>query len=386
MLMRRNIVHTCLLAVAFSLPLACGDDVGPIKITASNFEVTIAENPNNGTVLGTIEAEANRGNMTFALQTPANFTGAMALNATTGELTVADWSFFDFETYPTITGEVTITNGQVEKTVSVTITLTDVFELTISMSNASFMIAENPTAGQILGTPGVTTNSPEATKTFSIVPADGFIAINATTGELSIATGLYGSGETLKSKASYFNYELHPTVTATFAVTIGNHTQSAIVTVTLTDVTETIQQRLDDGETPKQMYDKGVTLPDLLGKTYAGGTIAYFNTSTGAGLVITDALNSGAAYTQSQAANAANDLVLNGYNDWHLPSETEANSMCGSLSTVNNLFSPAGVSYWGSSFCCSGGGAYNFYFSNSACGSGYSPVSSTMKARAVRNF
>jgi hypothetical protein len=47
-----------------------------------------------------------------------------------------------------------------------------------------------------------------------------------------------------------------------------------------------VQQRLDNGETPKQIFDSGIPLTLIYGKTYQGGFIAYLNTSTGTGLIV----------------------------------------------------------------------------------------------------
>jgi hypothetical protein len=363
--------------VAVALPFSCSDDaVDPIVITASDFAVTIAENPTNGQVLGTIEASANRGALSFSMTPSEIFPDAMAVNATTGQLTVANAEYFDFETNATVTGAVKITNGKVIETVMVTITVTDVMEITIQMDNVEITMPENPVNGQVIGTAVATTNAESAIQ-YSVTDDNAPIAIDASTGEITVAD------------ATYFNYELR----TYFMVNIKASTQGGaynkmayVAIILIDDATETVQKRLDDGETPKKIYDSNHDLlSELYAKNYAGGIIATFNPATGTGLILSPTL-AGGPYTWSAGNAAANDLVLNGYDDWRLPTLAEVEAMCAVQATGWNILPLMFTAHWANDFCCSGGGAYNYYLSNSGCGNGYSPVSNTLDVKAVRTF
>ena len=348
--------------------------LAPVAVTVSPFNATLAENPSLGAVIGTITASTNRGTLSYSLtsQTP---TGAMAINTSSGQLTVANAGLFNFEVNPTISGVVSVANGSEVKTASITITITDVAEPTVTVSNFTASIAENAAAASVLGT--LTATATLGTATFSIssqTPA-GAIAVNATTGQLTVAD------------ASKFNFELFPTITANVLATNSSATATATVTITLTDVTETVQKRLDDGETPLQIYNSNnALLNEIYGKTYRGGLIATFNTANGTGVIMTAAAIAGGPFTYLNAVSAANNLVLNTFEDWRLPTETEVNSICGILASVPNLWQPFGVAYWGQTTCCGGGGANNYSFGNGGCSGGFSPISILSEARAVRNY
>ncbi|MEM9328670.1 MAG: hypothetical protein AAGA85_23590, partial [Bacteroidota bacterium] len=106
-------------------------EAGPQNpLTIRDFEVTIDENPAENQSLGTLDASSSDGStFTYALSAESP-QGALAVSST-GELTVADASLFDFEQNPTISATVTITNGEFSDDGSVTVLLTDVFEGTI---------------------------------------------------------------------------------------------------------------------------------------------------------------------------------------------------------------------------------------------------------------
>jgi surface protein len=104
------------------------DTPAPIEITFNGITFTIPENPTNEQVIGELPASVNRGDLAFSLK-DQDPTGAMAINPTSGQLTVLDASKFDFETNPSITATAVATVEGVEKTATITVTITDVVEL-----------------------------------------------------------------------------------------------------------------------------------------------------------------------------------------------------------------------------------------------------------------
>lgn len=114
-----------------------------------------------------------------------------------------------------------------------------------------------------------------------------------------------------------------------------------------------VQQRLDAGESPNEIYQSDHTLKDsLYGKTYGGGFIFYFDSTNGEGLVAGDTtfflswgcqgniitgadargIGSGlqntldilaGCSTSGIAAEVFSNMSFAGYTDWYLPSYEE---------------------------------------------------------------
>ncbi len=193
-------------------------------VALGNFSTTVAENQANSAVIGTMNVLTGAGAFAITTQTPM---GALAVNATTGQLTVANSASFDFEVNPTITATVSISGGSEVKTASVTVTLTNVEEVTTSNLTAS--IAENPAANAVIGTVAATIPvGVGGTIAYAITtqsPA-GAMAINTSTGQLTVAT------------VSSFDFETNPTITATVSATNKSEVKNASVTITLTNVVD----------------------------------------------------------------------------------------------------------------------------------------------------
>jgi len=96
------------------------------ELSIQDFTVAIDENPTNGNSLGTVQADGD-GTLSFSI-TSQSPSGAISINSSTGELTVADAVLFDFETNPTITANISVDNSVSTETGTVTINLNDLNE------------------------------------------------------------------------------------------------------------------------------------------------------------------------------------------------------------------------------------------------------------------
>jgi len=96
----------------------------PSSISASNFEVSIDENPVDGETLGTLNANTNQGTLSFNL-VEESIEGALKINQSTGELTVLNSSLFDYEVVNAITGIYQVTAGDLSESAIITININD---------------------------------------------------------------------------------------------------------------------------------------------------------------------------------------------------------------------------------------------------------------------
>ena len=119
------------------------DDNSPQMLTLQDLQVTIDENPTNGAVLGTVQSNSNV-SLTFSIesQTPA---GALNINESTGALTVADATLFNYETNPTITANITVSSSGEMQTAIATINLNDIDNIRtlLSTSQANYDAVAN---------------------------------------------------------------------------------------------------------------------------------------------------------------------------------------------------------------------------------------------------
>ena len=305
-----NVLILTMLLTTYS---CSNDDDNTVVITLQDLNLTIDENPTNGQVVGTVLSDSNS-TLIYSItsQTP---NGALSINETTGELTVADATLFDFEINSTITA--TVSADEAENIANVTINLNNINELTIQ--DFSTTIDENPTNGDSLG---IVQASGDGTLSYSITsqtPA-GALSIDATTGELTVADTML------------FDYETNPTVTATIAVDNSGNTQTLTATIDLTDLHEVGEYKFGGvifWIDPASNNSSGLVcaLTNLNVSSWGCAGVLTGATGVGIGTGETNTATIISTACVPSAAETISNLNWNGYNDWFLPSVDEFNEI-----------------------------------------------------------
>ena len=187
-------------------------------IAAQTFSVT--ENAANGTAIGTVAAtDAEGDNLTFAI-TSGNLSDAFAISAGTGVITVA--GTIDYETTPTYTLTVQVSDGMTLATAAITINVTNVNDNAPAIVAQIFSVAENAANGAAVGTVAATDADGDAL-TFSITDGNtgNAFAINASSGAITVAGTL--------------NRQTTQTYTLMVRVSDGTTAAEAAVTINVTD-------------------------------------------------------------------------------------------------------------------------------------------------------
>ncbi|KAB7531176.1 DUF1566 domain-containing protein [Flagellimonas olearia] len=313
-----------------------------LEITIQDFTVTVDENPNDGQVLGNIQANGN-GTLSYSI-TAQSPMGAMAINTGTGELTVLDPNLFDFETNPVITADISVTDGTESISATATINLNDVDE--VSATNTNLTIDENPSNGDVIGV--LQSSGSNLTYTITFQNPAGAFNINQNTGELSVAD------ETL------FDFETNPNMLATISVSNGTQTVSANAFVALNDLNEIGEFKYGGvifWIDPASNNSSGLVVSLNVQATNVpwgclGIATGATGTAIGTGQTNTDIIMASSCASGS-AAEIASNLNENGFDDWFLPSADELNELYSNVSIVGNAITSNGGdvisnSYWSS--------------------------------------
>ncbi|MCA8983005.1 MAG: cadherin domain-containing protein [Planctomycetaceae bacterium] len=193
----------------------------------------VFEHSVNGTSVGTVNVvEVDAGQtLTFSIIS-GNIGGTFAINAATGEITVANNALLDTETRPQFNLIIRVDDSGTPKlshSQTVTIDVQNINELPVVDAVGPFSIAENSPLGSVVGTATVTDNDPGDTHTWAIIAGNtnNTFQINPLTGEISVF------------RPQFLNFEVTPVYTLTLRVTdAGGLQATGDVQINLTDVNE----------------------------------------------------------------------------------------------------------------------------------------------------
>ena len=187
-----------------------GTMVGNPPSNATLTGGTVAEGATNGTVVATISGvDPNAGAvLTYSLTNNAG--GRFAINGNTGQVTVANGSLLDYEsaTSHAITVRVTDEGNasqsgmSFDKTFTINVTSVNAAPTNATLTGGS--VAENAANGTVVGTVAGVDPDAGATLSYSLLnSAGGRFAINASTGQLTVANGSLLDFESATSHANH---------------------------------------------------------------------------------------------------------------------------------------------------------------------------------------
>lgn len=221
----KNLIFTFFTAVLL-FTTACEDDSPtPTTITANDLNTNIDENPTDGQVIGIVSATTDgSASLTYSMVSGGD-ASAFAINATTGELTVADATQFDFETNPTLSASYEASNGATSAQGNITVNLNDVLENTFVANDLVASIDENSAQSTVIGTIDV-----ETTGTVTL-------SYDITSQSISGAVSIDANGQVLIADATAFDYETNTSITGTIKITTADAIEKDVnFTITINDV------------------------------------------------------------------------------------------------------------------------------------------------------
>ncbi len=197
---------------------------------ANNTPVVLAqtlyvlENSTNGSAVGTINASDADGDvLIYALM---DSSGTFKIESNSGLVTVLDSTLLDFETNPVFVFNVSVSDGSLTDSATLTVRLIDVFESSNQaprINDQIFYLAEKSSAGISVGL--VNASDPDGdVLTFSLTDTTGSFSINSLTGLLSVFD------------STLLNHAVNPIFQMEATVSDGQLSSTAVLTVNLTPV------------------------------------------------------------------------------------------------------------------------------------------------------
>ena len=204
----------------------------PVFTAGESATRSIAENTGAGVDIGSAVSATNADNDTLKYSLGGTDAASFSINSTTGQLRTS--AALDYETKTSYSVTITVSDGSLTDTISVTIAVTDVDETPANTApmftdgdNTARTVAENTGSGVDIGTAVSATDSDNDTLTYSLGSIDAAaFSIDSTTGQLRTEAAL--------------DYKRKPSYSVTITVSDGKGgTDTITVTVNITDIDET---------------------------------------------------------------------------------------------------------------------------------------------------
>ncbi len=217
------------LAIAGVLPLGIFSEinVAPVFTEGTTATRTIAENTAADTNIGSAVPATDANNDTLTYRLSETDATSFSIVSTSGQLKTK--ASLDYETKTSYLVIITVSDGSLTDTISVTINVTDVDENRAPVftegSSATRTVAENTGSGVDIGSAVSATDADDDTLTYTLSGTDaGSFSINSTSGQLRTKSAL--------------DYETKAFYPVTITVSDGNLTDTISVTINVTDVDE----------------------------------------------------------------------------------------------------------------------------------------------------
>ena len=268
----------------------------PVFSDGDSTTLTVAENTSSGVNIGSAVSATDTDDDTLTYSLGGTDSAAFSIDSSSGQLRTS--ASLDYETKSTYTVTITVSDGTLTDSITVTIKVTDVDETlsnnaptlpTFSDGNSTpafasdsttRSVAENTGSGVNIGSAVSATDTDDDTLTYSLGGTDAAaFSIDSTLGQLRTKSAL--------------DYETKTSYTVTITVSDDSLMDSITVTINITDVTENSAPVFTDGAS---------TTRSIAENTAAG-------TNIGTAVAATDADNDELTYTLG-GTNAASFSIV----------------------------------------------------------------------------
>ena len=234
-------------------------------VTIEPFTVSIDENPMNGSLVGVLTASTDgAANLVYSLLS-GDDAAAFAIESTSGELTVADSSLFDYERKQTLTATYEVSNGVDSKQSTITVNLNNLSEVIITANDFTSSVDENVAGNTVIGTVDASFTGATGTMTYSIVSQS-----------VSSAVVINSQGQILVNDPSAFNFEARTQITGVYRASVNGESKDANFTININDLDERYIQIEDFVTSIDENKSSGVYLGRVDASIIGGqGTLLY---------------------------------------------------------------------------------------------------------------